>query len=182
MKEINLLPSNIAFDYKKFILVKLSIFIIILNIILLVLISSVNIYINNGLEKKLSQKKAYLSKIDNINSKFKVYKQEYVKLKKRLVKLKNEINYYEKIVVLHRSAYADSIVFLNTFFDGVWFDSVTYKEGSFNISGYSPSKANFQRFYGKLEANRYIGDIKFFYVKQKSDMYVFKINYKVVFR
>jgi len=182
MKQINLLPSNIAFNYKKFVAARLSVFIIVLNVILLIFILLDNIYLNKKLEAQLTRKKAYLSHINNINSTFGQYKKEYVALKKKLTGLKKEIEYYEKTVVLHRSAYTDSIIFVNTFYDGVWFDSVSYNNGVFNISGYAPSKAEFQKFYGALESNKYIADTRFFYVKEKNGEFVFKINYRVVFR
>lgn len=182
MKQINLLPSNIAFNYKKFVAARLSVFIIVLNVILLIFILLDNIYLNKKLEAQLTRKKAYLSQINNINSTFGQYKKEYVALKKKLTGLKKEIEYYEKTVVLHRSAYTDSIIFVNTFYDGVWFDSVSYNNGVFNISGYAPSKAEFQKFYGALESNKYIADTRFFYVKEKDGEFVFKINYRVVFR
>ncbi len=182
MKEINLLPQDIAFNYKKFVAIRLFVFVIILNIILLFSVSFINIRINKHLNTVLSQKKAYLSQIENINSTFLKYKKQYKSLKQELVSLKNKIRYYEKTMVLHRSAYTDSIVFLNTFFDNVWFDSVSYNNGYFSIKGYAPSKAEFQKFFSSLGNNRYISDIKFFYIRKKDDKYVYKINYRVVFR
>ncbi len=182
MKEINLLPSNIAFDYKKFVIIKLSILFLALNVVFLFCISFVNIYINKSLQAKLMERQRYLSQIEQMNNEFGKYKNRYVKLKKELVKLKDDIKYYKRIVVLHRSAFADSIVFVNTFFGGVWFDLVTYDNGVFNIQGYAPSKDKFQQFYSLLEQNKYIGNIEFFYIKKKDDKYIFKINYKVIFR
>ena len=182
MKGINLLPPNIAFNYKKFLITRLSVFIIVLNVILLFFILLDNVYINKKLEAQLTKRKSYLSQINNINSTFGQYKKEYVALKKKLAGLKEEIEYYEKTVVLHRSAYTDSIVFVNTFYDGVWFDSVSYNNGVFNIRGYAPSKVEFQKFYGALEKDKYVADTRFFYVKEKDGKFVFKINYRVVFR
>ncbi len=182
MKEINLLPHNIAFDYKKFIIIRLSVFLVILNVSLLLCVSFINISINKNLQHTLIKKENYLSKVKTINNSFGQYKDKYVSLKKELLKLKDSIDYYKKIIVLHRSAYTDSVVFVNTFFDDVWFNAVLYKNGMFEISGYAPSKEKFQQYYGNLTANKYIRNIKFFYVKEKEGRYVFKINYEVAFR
>ncbi len=184
MKEINLLPEHIAFDYRFYVIKRVAIFLVVFNIIWLFAFYFVGSYFNGFLENKLKERTVYLHNIKRLNGEFNRYRKQYVAMKKKYRRLQEEIAYYKKLKVIHRSAFADSVVFINSFRKGVAFSSVSYKDGHFDITGLAASRKTFQLFYKELDDNPYVFDLKFYYLKRNKNgnTYMFKISYAVEFK
>jgi len=179
MKEINLLPNDKRFSYKRYFLKKVLIAFLFANLFFLVLIYGFNIYLNKRLHSCIVQRKKELNNIISLESQLGVYENKYKKLLKSLSVLKKEEKRLKSIVFVRRSAFASTIVCLNTFTKDVGFESLSYNNGYFNVSGLANSLRGFQTFYYSLEKNGYIRDLRLYSVKRKGDIFVFKISYKV---
>ncbi len=180
MKEINLIPSYAAFDYKKYIVIQISKFVLTLNIITLAIVYIISLYANSRIENIIKKRENYLMSISSINKTFARYKKEYVKTKEELKKLNKEIDYYKRLRTIHRSAFTDSVIFINTFIQGVTFRKVDYRGGGFAVEGKAENKTLFQRFFKALESNPYIKDVRFYSLKRdKNGEYNFKVFCRV---
>ncbi len=179
IKEINLIPSYAAFDYKLYLGKRIAGFLLVLNLIVLLVLYGVGIYFNMNLKRSLKKEKTYLSTVEDIDSSLNKYKDTYGKLIKRLKELKEKENYIRSIIPIKPSSFTNSVVFLNTFSEGIYFGKASYDDGFFEIEGVADSSYSFSKFYMVLERNRYIKKLRFFYIKRKDEMYMFKVRYKI---
>ncbi|AEA34106.1 hypothetical protein [Hippea maritima] len=181
MKEINFLPQEKRFSYKQYIIKKGVIAAFILNIVFLILVFSINSYINAKLKQCILQRKDYINRLSSIDSKLTQYSNNYKVLLRKLSKLKKEEVRLKSLVFVRRSAFSSTIIYLNTFTKGINFESVSYNNGYFKFKGITDTLKDFQRFYYMLEKNISIKSLKLYSVKRKEQVYEFEISYEVSF-
>ncbi len=179
MKEINLLPKDKRFSYKQYLLKKISVGLLISNLVVLVVVYVFNVYFNKTLKRCVTNRKTTLDKISSIEAQLVSYENRYRSLLKKLSKLEKEEKRLKSIVFVRRSAFASTVVSLNAFTSGIGFESISYSDGYFKIKGLANSMVDFQRFYYSLERNRFVRNLRMFSVKKKKDLFEFTISYRV---
>ena len=179
MKEINLLPKDKRFSYKQYLLRKISVGLLIANLVVLAAIYGFNVYFNRNLKTCINNRKITLDKISSIEAQLVTYENRYKSLLKKLSKLEEEEKRLKSIIFVRRSAFASTVVSLNAFTSGIGFEDISYSDGYLKIKGLTNSMADFQRFYYSLERNRFIKQLRMFSVKRKKDLFEFTISYRV---
>jgi hypothetical protein len=181
MKDLNLLPSNIKFDYEKVYILKIITYIILFNLALLLIITVNENFIIYSYKKELNQKKSYLNKITTLNTSFNKYNEEYAKLKKYLSDIKEKektfFEYYRK----DYSPLVATLIHIDAIKTGIYIDSWEYSDGFFIIDGYAVENNNFYDYYKGLENNKYIAELDFSSLKAKKETnnFSFKISFRV---
>ncbi|WP_025270335.1 PilN domain-containing protein [Hippea sp. KM1] len=181
MKEINLLPKDKRFSYKEYLLKRIGVAALVLNAAFLILVYVANVYFNTKLTKCIQRKKQVLNKISSLDAKLSNYESSYKNLTKTLIKLREEEKKLKSMIFIRKSAFASTIIYLNTFSKGVGFKGFSYENGYFKTTGIANSLSDFQRFYYFLEKNKYIKNLNLHSVKQKDGQFEFSISYEVVY-
>ncbi len=179
MKEINLLPDGKRFSYKQYLIKKISIGLLVINLMVLIAMYGFNVYLNKSLKTCVTDRKITLDKISSVETQLIAYENKYKSLLKRLSRLEEEEKRLESIVFVRRSAFASTVVCLNAFTGGIGFETINYNDGYFKIRGLANSMADFQRFYYSLERNEFIRNLRMFSVSKKKNLFEFLISYRV---
>jgi hypothetical protein len=181
MKNINLIPTNIRYDYEKFYIIRLIILTLSFNILLLLIIVINENLILSSLKQQLNEKKQYLQNITQLNSNFKKYDKEYSRLKKYLNESKEKektfLSYYKK----DYSPLVSTLIHLDAIKEGIFINTFSYSNGYFVINGTVNNNKTFYNYYKSLENNPYIAELDFsnLTANKEQNNFNFDISFKV---
>jgi hypothetical protein len=181
MKNINVLPSKYKYDYKKYFLIKVLAYFIFLNLSMLAIIfTAQTIYLKN-LRLQIKKENTYLNEIQNLNSKFTLYKKQLNTYKNKLAEYKEKEQAFLKYFNQEYSPYASTIILFNSLKRDINISKIIYSDGQLEINGNAKNEDIFYTYYKNLESNPYLTSIVFSELdnknqKDKKELYNYKIK------
>ncbi len=159
---LNLLPDQYKFDIRKYAAIKIFTAFLIANLIILVIFFSIDKYNQMSLVKLKAEKEQKLQQVQKLNQSILVYETEKNRLESIIQQLNTTEKTYSSLFNTNISYLIDLSRTLDLITDGIFINSISYSNGTANITAVASNAKNFYHFYNNIEKRRDIKDKRFY--------------------